>query len=129
WRFVTCAVAMLGLASPGGRAAAQAATGAASGRITDAGTGTPLMGVSVRVSGTQNGAQTADDGRFTLRGITPGKIELVVNRIGFEAKRVSATVLAGQMATVDVALSQAAFSLSEVVVTVTGAQKKAEISN
>ena len=38
-------------------------------------------------------------------------------------------VAAGQTSTQDATLPQAAFSLSEVVVTVTGAQKKAEIAN
>ena len=111
------------------RASAQAGTGTISGRVTDANLGTPLTGVSVRVTGTQIGGQTSDDGRYTIRGVRAGTAEIQVNRIGYEAKKATVTVGDGQTATADVTLSQAAFSLSEVVVTVTGAQKKAEISN
>jgi TonB-linked SusC/RagA family outer membrane protein len=110
-------------------AAAQGPTGTISGRVTDAAAGTPVAGAAVRVVGTQIGAQSGDDGRYSIRLVQPGTVTVQVNRIGFEAKRVTVNVTAGETATADVALAQAAFSLSEVVVTVTGAQKKAEISN
>ena len=113
-----------------GRAFAQTpATGSITGRVVDAGVGTPLRGATVRVGLTQLGTQTADDGRYTIRGVAAGTVELQVNRIGYEVKKVSVTVSAGGTATADVSLSQAAFSLSEVVTTVTGTQSKAEISN
>jgi len=104
-------------------------TGTIAGRVSDANSGIPIVGASVRVSGTQIGAATTEDGRYTIRGVRPGATEVVVTRIGYEPKRTSVTVTAGGTVTVDVALSQAAFSLSEVVVTVTGAQRKAEIAN
>src|SRR5262245_4645097 len=104
-------------------------TGTIAGRITDAGSGVPLVGASVRVSGTQIGAATTDDGRYTIRGVRPGATEIVVTRIGYEPKRSTVTVTANGTVTADVSLTQAAFSLSEVVVTVTGAQRKAEIAN
>src|SRR5262249_59103803 len=122
-------LALLALLGTSRGAAAQGPTGTISGRVTDAAAGTPVVGAAVRVAGTQIGAQTGEDGRYTVRLVQPGTVTLQVNRIGFEAKRVTVTVVAGETATADVALSQAAFSLSEVVVTVTGAQKKAEISN
>src|SRR5215468_10054472 len=122
-------LALLALLGTSRGATAQGPTGTISGRVTDAAAGTPVAGAAVRVAGTQIGAQSAEDGRYTVRLVQPGTVTLQVNRIGFEAKRVTVTVVAGETATADVALSQAAFSLSEVVVTVTGAQKKAEISN
>jgi outer membrane receptor protein involved in Fe transport len=56
-------------------------------------------------------------------------VSIQFNRIGYEAKKAAVNVTPGQTSTQDATLSQAAFSLSEVVVTVTGAQKKAEIAN
>jgi TonB-linked SusC/RagA family outer membrane protein len=123
---IAAAVALFG---SGASANAQGTTGTISGRVTDGTSGTPIVGATIRVTGTQLGGQTADDGRFTVRGVNPGTAVVQVNRIGYEAKRATVNVVAGQTATADVALSQAAFSLSEVVVTVTGAQKKAEIAN
>jgi len=123
------ALAALGLLTAGQIAAAQAATGSITGRVTDAANGVPMVGVSVRVTGTQIGSQTGDDGRYTIRGITPGVVTIQFNRIGYEAKKASVNVTPGQTSTQDATLPQAAFSLSEVVVTVTGAQKKAEIAN
>lgn len=122
-------LAAVGLFTVSSNLAAQGATGSITGRVTDAATGNPLVGAAVRVGATQIGAQTGDDGRYTIRGIAPGTVQLQVNRIGYEAKKQPVTVTAGGTATADVKLSQAAFSLSEVVVTVTGAQKKAEIAN
>jgi TonB-linked SusC/RagA family outer membrane protein len=128
-RFGVAALAAIGLAAASTRVSAQGTTGTITGRVTDATSGTPLVGAAVRVGATQLGAQTGDDGRYTIRGVTPGTVEIQVNRIGYEAKKATVTVTAGGTATADVKLGQAAFSLSEVVVTVTGAQKKAEISN
>jgi TonB-linked SusC/RagA family outer membrane protein len=121
--------ALFSILITGSFAFAQTNTGVITGRVTDAANGVPMAGVSVRISTTQIGAQTGDDGRYTIRGSPIGTVGLVFNRIGYEAKRTTVSVSAGQPATADVALAQAAFSLSEVVVTVTGAQKKAEISN
>jgi TonB-linked SusC/RagA family outer membrane protein len=126
WRWSRAVVVVLGLAFTSERAAAQ---GTVTGRVTDATAGIPLVGAAIRVSGTQIGASTTDDGRYTIRGVRPGATEIVVTRIGFEPKRVNVTVTAGDTTTVNVALSQAVFSLSEVVVTVTGAQRRAEIAN
>ena len=126
------ALATLGGAS-GARAqpetGAVAATGTVAGRVTDAGSGTPISGASVRVTGTQVGAQAGDDGRFTVRGVTPGTVTLQVTRIGYAARTVTVAVTAGQTATADIALTQTVRALSEVVVTVTGVQRRAEVPN
>jgi hypothetical protein len=57
-------------------------TGTIAGRVIDGGSGVPLVGASVRVSGTQVGAATTDDGRYTIRGVRPGATEIVITRIG-----------------------------------------------
>jgi TonB-linked SusC/RagA family outer membrane protein len=121
--------AALALLTVGRLASAQGTAGTITGRVTEAATSAPLAIASVRVTGTQIGAQTGSDGRYTIRGVKPGPVDLQVTHIGYAAKHVSVTVAAGATATADVALAQAPFSLAAVVTTVTGVQSKAEISN
>jgi len=102
--------------------------GTLSGAVTDAATGQPIQQARVLVAGTQLGTLTAENGRYTLRVSTPGAITLEVTRIGYEAKRVPVTVGDGPQV-VNVQLTQAAFSLTAVVTTVTGAQRKVELAN
>jgi TonB-linked SusC/RagA family outer membrane protein len=123
------AVAALAIVVGRVSASAQANTGTITGRVTDAGSGAALTSANVRVTGTPIGAQTDADGKYTIRGITPGAHDIQVNRIGYEAKHISLTVAAGQTVTTNVTLSQAAFSLATVVSTVTGATSKVELSN
>jgi TonB-linked SusC/RagA family outer membrane protein len=112
------------------RAEAQAAGGTITGRVTDAATGNPVSQVRVLVAGTQNGTLTAENGRYTIKVTTNGVVTLDVNRIGYEAKKATATVTgAAAPVVVDVAITQAAFSLSAVVTTVTGQQRKVELAN
>ena len=62
--------------------AAAAATGKITGRIVDATTGQPIPAAQVQVVGTQFGAQSGVDGRYTLLRIPSGTITLQVRRIG-----------------------------------------------
>lgn len=112
------------------RAEAQGAGGTITGRVTDAASGNPVSQVRVLITGTQNGALTAENGRYTIRVVTNGTVTLDVNRIGYVAKKATVT-LTGATApvVVDVAITQAAFSLSAVVTTVTGQQRKVELAN
>ncbi|HEY4133204.1 MAG TPA: carboxypeptidase-like regulatory domain-containing protein, partial [Gemmatimonadaceae bacterium] len=115
----------------GGSAAlpAQGTTGTVTGTVTDAGSKAPIIGATIRITGTQLGTQTGNDGKFTIRGVAAGTATIQITRIGYEAKTTTAAVTSGGTATVNAQLSQAAFSLQTVVTTVTGAQSKAEISN
>ena len=118
---------LLGFATPQLRAQ-QTGTGSVTGRVIDAGVGTPLRGASVRVGLTQLGAQTGDDGRYTIRGVTPGTVDLQVNRIGYEVKRERQRNRRRHRDGEHHAHSGCVLA-REVVTTVTGTQSKAEISN
>lgn len=124
-RVIGAAVALTLAGSP---LAAQGG-GIVSGRISDAATGQPVGQARVLVSGTTNGTLTGDNGRYTLRGLTPGPTVIEINRIGYEAKKITVTVLANAPAVADVQLGQAAFSLAAVVTTVSGQQRKVELAN
>ena len=112
-----------------GELSAQGQTGTVIGRVTDEATGAPVSSVNVVVAGTQLGTLTGDDGRFTLRNISTGSIELMISRIGYVAKRVPVTVTANGSVSANVTLLQAPFSLAAVVTTVTGQQRKVELAN
>lgn len=124
-RRVASVVAIIALAS----SSAAAQTGSITGRVTDAASGAPITSARVFISGTQNGTQTQDNGNYTIRTVLAGAVEVTVTRLGYESKKFPVTVVAGQPVTLNAAISQATFSLAEVVTTVTGAQKKVELGN
>lgn len=92
------------------------------GKVTSAGDGLPLPGVSVAVKGnTSIGTQTDANGNYSLSVPTTAKT-LVFTYIGFLTKEVTAN------ATTNVQLSEDQKLLSEVVVTGYGTQNKREIA-
>lgn len=121
--------ASLGLLAPPTLVAQQGAGGTVTGQVTDAGTGQPIQQARVLVSGTQVGTLTAENGRYTLRVPNTGSVTLDVSRIGYEAQKLTVNVTAGAPVVQNVTLTQAAFSLSAVVTTVTGATRKVELAN
>lgn len=108
---------------------ARAQAGSIAGRITDAATNQPLVAAQVFIAGTTLGATTGADGRYTIGQVQPGTVEVHVRRIGYESASRQLAVAAGETVTADFALSTAAVSLSEIVVTATGEQRKREIGN
>jgi TonB-linked SusC/RagA family outer membrane protein len=110
-------------------AGAQAGTSTVTGRVTDAATSAPVVGARVSVTGTQLASLTGDDGRYSIRTINAGTVELSVNRLGYQPTKLSVTLAAGQSLTQNFSLTQATYSLSAVVTTVTGQQKKVELAN
>jgi TonB-linked SusC/RagA family outer membrane protein len=80
------------------------------GRITEAGTNTPLQSVTVSVKGTTNSTQTDADGKFSIT-INSAQAKLVITYVGY----VSQTVDARNNMSVSLAIDNT--KLSEVVVT------------
>ena len=59
-------------------------TGKVSGLVTDAASGKPLVGATVRVAGTEMAAVTDEDGEYFIIGVPGGKYDIVVTHVGFE---------------------------------------------
>ena len=113
-------LAAAALAPAAGRAPVVPApgTGTVVGTVTDAETGDPLPGATVRVEGLMAGASTGADGRYRIESVPAGRRTLVVSFVGYATERESVAVADGATVTVDAALSIAAdLDLSEVVVT------------
>lgn len=128
--FLVCAAAALTWVPSVRTLAAQAtAGGTVTGVVTDATTGQPIQQARVLVAGTKIGTLTGENGRYTLRVPNSGTVTLEYNRIGFEAVKLQVTIRSGASVTQDVKLSPAAFSLSAVVTTATGLQRKVEVAN
>jgi TonB-dependent SusC/RagA subfamily outer membrane receptor len=99
---------------------AQQATGTVRGRVTDGGSGRGLAEAQVTIAGTRVGAMTNANGDFTLVAVPIGQRTVAVRRIGFQPATKLVVVTPGETATGDIALSESAVNLSEVVVTGSG---------
>jgi TonB-linked SusC/RagA family outer membrane protein len=110
-------------------ASAQASAGVISGRVTDQATGQPVQAVQVQVVGTSQGALTNERGEFSIRGVRPGNATLRVLRIGYGDLSRAVAVAAGQTATVNFALPRVALTLTPIVATATGEQRRLEVPN
>ena len=120
-RFLSSALALLGLATAVSTAQAQAGTVA--GRVTQEGGTTPIPGAQVQiVSGATRVAlgSTSEDGSYRVGNVPAGTYAVVVSRIGFSQKRVEGIrVAANATTTVNVSLSELAAQLNQVVTTAT----------
>ena len=109
---------------------AQAATGTVRGRVVEVGTQRPIADVQVTVAGTTMGAVTTSTGDYTIANVPAGSQTIAARRIGYTRVTQQVSVAAGQSATANFTLSQAASQLDAVVVTGTaGAQEKRTVGN
>ena len=86
------------------------------GRIVDS-AGEPLIGATIMVEGTKEGAVTDIDGNFTIN--TTSKAKLVISYVGYTTQ----TILVGDKTTIDVTLKEVANTMNEVVVTALGIKR------
>lgn len=127
-RLFTLAVALSALACIPTDVRAQQG-GTVSGTVTDQGTQRPVSDVQILVAGSQRGAISDAQGRFTINGIPAGTREIRSRRVGYAPRSITIVVVSGQTATATFVLTQAASELQEVVVNaVTGlSERRAEV--
>jgi TonB-linked SusC/RagA family outer membrane protein len=93
------------------------------GIVKDLDTGEPLIGVSVGVEGTNQGAITDVDGKFSLN--LPGtEVVLVASYIGYETRKISVST----QAEIEISLKKTDTKLNEVVVVGYGTRAKGAIT-
>ena len=105
---------------------AQQPNGRVRGAAIDDDTRQPLAGVTVTV-GTRS-AVTQADGRYIINFVVAGTYTLRARMLGYSPTTQSVTVVGGQETVVDLALSQRAVGLSEIVITGYGAQRAGDIT-
>ena len=93
------------------------AQGTVTGRVTAQGSDAPLSDARVLALGTNAAANTSQDGRYTLKGVRAGTIELQVLRVGYQPLKKTVTVTTGATATADFQLVVAVVRLQDVVTT------------
>lgn len=81
----------------------QPTVGSVKGRIVDA-DGAPLPGATIRLGART--ATTGDDGTFTLADVTPGSVDVLVERAGHEPTQRTLTITAGAESQLDVTLTR-----------------------
>ena len=109
-------------------AVAHAQQSSITGRVTADGN-QPIADARVLLVGTTAGATTNQEGRYTLRGVPTGAVEVRVLRVGYREQKKAVTVTAGAAATLDFVMQPAVVQLQEIVTTATGEQRKVELGN
>jgi TonB-linked SusC/RagA family outer membrane protein len=94
------------------------------GRVTSAGDGAPLPGVSILVKGTTNGTTTDADGRFSLNVPDIGSTVLTMSFIGYKSQDVPVN----NRTTLDVVMAEDVTTFDEVVVIGYGTQKRSDLT-
>jgi TonB-dependent starch-binding outer membrane protein SusC len=131
-RLVPAALGLVATSLAAGLAATPLAaqtTGAVRGTIVQQG-GVPVPNAQVAIAGTTLGALTNPAGAYQINAVPAGAQTVRVRVLGFAPADKAVTVVAGQTAVVDLALTPRAVSLDEVVVTgITGQARKREVGN
>jgi outer membrane receptor protein involved in Fe transport len=98
------------------------------GFVTDAQTGEPLVGATVRLEKTKFGATVGLNGAYLIKDIPAGTYTLIIQYVGFKAVSQSVTLTDGVgVTTKDVKLTENSGQLSEVVIT-GQAERESEVS-
>ncbi|MFA5328864.1 MAG: TonB-dependent receptor [Prolixibacteraceae bacterium] len=91
-------------------------TGVITGTVADANTKETLIGATVAIQGTSNGAITDFDGNFRIEKVTHGSYNLVISYISYDNQIVRVEVKDGQESAINVALKPASVDIEEVKV-------------
>jgi len=102
--------------------------GSITGTVREAKTGDPLAGVNVALVGTNRGASTDAEGKYSIENIPDGTYTVRASYISYES--VTKTVeISGGSTTLNFNMRSSIQNLDELVVTATGVQRKVELGN
>ncbi|MGZ3872578.1 MAG: carboxypeptidase regulatory-like domain-containing protein [Mucilaginibacter sp.] len=87
-----------------------------SGKVINQSDTKPIASASVFLSNATIGSKTGDDGAFKLTNVKPGKYDLVVSVVGFDAYRESVSVAGNDVVMPTIALFPKTIGLNEVTV-------------
>ncbi|MCS6968778.1 MAG: SusC/RagA family TonB-linked outer membrane protein [Cytophagales bacterium] len=101
------------------------------GRVTDVGTGEPLIGANVQLRGTSTGTITDAEGKFNLSvDVASGEYTLVISFVGYARREQKISLGSSTTINLDVSLREDFIGLEEVVVTGTSiATSKKQLGN
>ncbi len=96
---------------------AQTATGGVTGKVTERGTDRPLGEARVVVTGTAVVVYTNAQGEYRVPAVPAGVRQVTAYKVGFQAANDTVRVIAGQTATLNLAMNMSRVQLTDVVVT------------
>jgi Ca-activated chloride channel family protein len=92
-------------------------SGKIKGKVTDAETGAPLIGVNIIIEGTTLGAPTDTEGEFLIRNVPPGTYSIIASFVGYRKTKIqNVEVTAGAATDLNITLQQEAIVTEECVV-------------
>lgn len=95
-------------------------TGTLVGKLTDTEyNDEPLPFANILIKGTTKGTTSDMDGLYSIENIEPGTYTIVFSFVGYQSQEVEATIIAGKVTEINLAMSASAASLDEVVITTT----------
>ncbi|HEX4681584.1 MAG TPA: TonB-dependent receptor plug domain-containing protein, partial [Gemmatimonadaceae bacterium] len=100
-----------------------------SGRVTAVGSNEPLADARVMLVNSSLAATTNAEGRYTLRNVPTGTVDIRVLRVGYQEQKKSVTIAAAGNMTLDFTMQAAIVQLQEIVTTATGEQRRVELGN
>ncbi len=113
-RTALCCILLLA----GSAASLAGTTGKIAGIVKDAQTGEAIVGASVVVQGTSQGAATNLDGYYVILNLTPGKYVLAVSAVGYNKQTITDVGVSIDLTTtIDIALTSTVVQIGEEVVT------------
>lgn len=102
---------------PAVAAPAPARQGSVTGRITDGGTGAPIVSAQVHIAELNVGVLSQANGQYQLNDVPAGRHELRVEQIGYQTHVGEVVVTDGETTVYDVDMRQEAVALDELLVT------------
>lgn len=93
------------------------------GKVTDADNGTPMVGVTIGISGTTVGTLSDESGKYSIE-IPSNASELTFSFVGYETMK----EIIGKRQSIDVAMTSTTSQLNEVVVVGYGTQRKKDLT-
>ncbi len=92
-------------------------TGKISGKVTDAQSNEPLLGINILIEGTTQGAATGLDGTFIINNVEPGTYNLIFSGVGYQKKIVANVTVSIDFTTeINAELSSEAIGLETIIV-------------
>ncbi len=91
--------------------------GQLTGQVSDSSSRQGIGGAQVMVTGTSLGTVSGEEGRYTIARVPAGTHTIQVRRVGYSPREFRVTIVAGETATLNVALRSAPLQLEAVVTT------------
>lgn len=103
--------------------------GVIQGSVSDSVTNSGITGVNISIPGTVFSTQADSKGNFSLKNIPSGEHVIMFRVLGFLTTKRTVKVEEGKVVSLNVVMKASASTLTEVVTTATGKQRRVDISN